>query len=210
MTSKKRTSASSDDAQLIEALKRGEPAAFRTFIETHQRSVYQICLRMMNHSAEAEDMAQETFIRASQAIANFRGEASLNTWLYRIGINLCKNRLAYLKRRAHKLHDHLPQLEESKGDTWQARARPADTLSKPDEVAEGYEAQRLINAALQLLPEPLKTVLTLRDLEGLSYHEIVEILCIPLGTVKSRLHKARLQLMEHYQNLQNGEGDAGP
>ena len=210
MTSKKRTTLSPDDPEWIEALKRGEAAAFRVLIERHQRSVYQICLRLMNDRAEAEDMAQETFIRASQAMEHFRGEASMNTWLYRIAINLCKNRIAYLKRRAHQFHDHLPKLEETRGDTWQNRARPDDVLGTPDEVAEGNEAQRLINAALQALPESLRAVLTLRDLEGLSYQEIVEVLNIPLGTVKSRLHQARLQLMKHYQNFQNGEGDVDP
>jgi len=207
MIFKKRSTLPPDDLEWIKRLKRGEPAAFRLLIENHQRSVYQICLRMMNDSTEAEDMAQETFIRASQAIKHFRGDSSINTWLYRIAVNLCKNRIAYLKRRAHKFHDHLPKLEETRGDMWQSRARPADILGTPDEIAEGHEAQRLINRALQTLPDPLRAVLTLRDLEGLSYHEIVEVLQIPLGTVKSRLHQARLQLMKHYQNLQQGEGE---
>ena len=99
MTSKKRNVVSPDDPEWIEALKRGEATAFRLLIENHQRSVFQICLRLMNDRTEAEDMAQETFIRASQAIDHFRGEASMSTWLYRIAVNLCKNRLAYLKRR---------------------------------------------------------------------------------------------------------------
>lgn len=210
MTSKKRSTLSPDDPKWIEALKRGEAPAYRVLIENYQKSVYQICLRLMNDSTEAEDMAQETFIRASQAMKYFRGEASMNTWLYRIAVNLCKNRIAYLTRRAHKSHDHLPKLEETRGDRWQAHARPTDVLGTPDEIAEGHEAQILINTALQALPESLRTVLTLRDLEGLSYQEVVEVLNIPLGTVKSRLHQARLQLMTHYQSLQNGEGKADP
>lgn len=204
--SQKSPQPSPDDPSWIDQLKRGEARAFRLLIERYQGSIYQVCLRLMGDAAEAEDMTQETFIRASQAIDRFRGESSLHTWLYRVAINLCKNRIAYLARRAHKRHDHLPQLEEKSGDLWQGRARPSETLATPEQVAEGREAQRLIEAALKALPEHLRSAITLRDIEGLTYQEIVEVLNVPLGTVKSRIHQARLQLMKQYQALQDGEG----
>lgn len=197
-----------DDPKWIESLKRGDPRAFRVMVERYQGSIYQVCLRFMNDTSEAEDMTQETFIRASQALEKFRGDSSLHTWLYRVAINLCKNRHAYLARRAHQRHDHLPKLEEKSGDLWQSRARPSDSLSTPEEIAEGNEAQRLINTALQSLPEHLRTALTLRDLEGLTYQEVVDILNVPLGTVKSRIHQARIQLMQSYQALQ-AQGEEG-
>ena len=125
MREKRRRVPSNDDESLwIEALQAGEPVAFRRLIERYQSSVYQVCLKMMNHNTgEAEDMAQETLIRVSQAIGQFRGDAKLSTWVYRIAINLCKNRIAYLARRAEYKHDALPQLQESGGDSWERRAR---------------------------------------------------------------------------------------
>lgn len=198
-----RRSTEKDD--LIDRLKTGDPRAFRQLIETHQRSIYRVCLRMMRSEAEAEDMTQETFIRASRSMDQFRGEASLSTWLYRVAINLCKNRINYLQRRRSTQHRSLVQLEEAKGDAWQSDRVGGAAPETPDALAEGREAQALIGQALDQLPDQLKTILLLRDIEGLSYAEVSEVTQLPLGTVKSRLHQARLQLMELYRSLQ-GEG----
>ena len=210
MTQKRKTRTAKEDLQWIEALRAGDPVAFRQMIERYQGIVYQVCLRMMDYNVtEAEDMAQETFIRVAKALDQFRGDSKLSTWVYRIAVNICKNRISYLKRRAQYRHDHLTQLEEDRGDAWQKSARPTESLSTPDELAEAHEAQVLINRALTSLPPHMREVITLRDLEGLSYAEIVEVLEIPLGTVKSRLHQARLLLMQSYQALQDGQPE-GP
>ena len=211
MTKRRYSEGFTEDPTWIEALRRGDPVAFRQLIERYQGIVYQVCLRMMDYNiAEAEDMAQETFIRVSNALESFRGDSKLSTWLYRIAVNLCKNRIAYLKRRAHQRHDHLPQLEEASGDSWQGKAQTTTAIDTPDEIVAGREAQALINQALLELSSHLREVITLRDLEGLSYAEIVDVLQIPLGTVKSRLHQARLQLMQSYQTLQAGQTSDAP
>lgn len=193
-----------EQAQLIEGLQRGDAKSFRTLIDRYQASVFQVCLRMMRSEAEAEDMAQETFIRVSQSITQFRGDSSLSTWLYRVAINLCKNRIAYLKRRAQLKHDSLGQLEEQGGDVWQDKVKGGKLPDSPEELVEGREAEKLLVQALRDLPDSLREVLILRDIEGLSYAEIAEIVQLPLGTVKSRIHQARISLMESYNALQQG------
>lgn len=197
----------SDDEQkkFLQDLQTGDPVAFRHLIEQYQRPIYRLCLRLMGSEAEAEDMAQETFIRASQAISGFRGDASLSTWLFRIATNLCKNRQAYLKRRKQQSHDHLPVLEAKKGDIWQDQIHNAVSHDQPEATIESKEAETMIIRALDQLPEKQKTALTLRDIQGLSYAEIVEITGASLGTVKSRIHQGRLLLVKTYQALLNGE-----
>jgi RNA polymerase sigma-70 factor, ECF subfamily len=197
---------SSEQRAFIEALQRGEPAAFRALIERHQRPLYMLCLRLMSDVSEAEDMTQETFIKASQAISSFRHESLLSTWLYRIATNLCKNRIGYLKRRQQSSHDHLASLEAKAGDLWQGRAESVVSHDQPEVVAESKEAQEIIIQALDSLPEKQKTALTLRDIQGLSYAEIADITGASLGTVKSRIHQGRLLLVKVYQALLNGEG----
>lgn len=194
-----------DQTKLIEGLKKGDPVAFRHLIDLHQRPIFLLCLRLMGHETEAEDMTQETFIRASQAITSFRGEAALGTWLYRIATNLCKNRIGYLKRRKQSSHDHLPALEAKTGDHWQSMAEEVVIHDQPEESIEGKEAQNLIIQALNSLPIKQKSVLTLRDIKGLTYQEIAEMTQTSLGTVKSRIHQGRQQLVKTYYALLNGE-----
>lgn len=193
--------------KLVQDLQAGEPVAFRKLIEQYQRPIYHLCLRLMGNETEAEDMAQETFIRASQAISSFRGDSSLSTWLFRIATNLCKNRQAYLKRRKQHSHDHLPVLESKAGDIWQNQAQGVVAYDQPERSIESKEAQETIVKALNRLPEKQKTALTLRDIQGLSYAEIVEITGVSLGTVKSRIHQGRLLLIKTYNALLNGEGE---
>ncbi|MAD60396.1 MAG: hypothetical protein CMH49_02630 [Myxococcales bacterium] len=198
-----------DQAQLIRGLKANEAVAFRQFIELYQQAIFNLCLRLLNDRAEAEDMTQETFIRAFQAIRSFREEASLNTWLYRIATNLCKNRIAYLSRRKQRSHDHLPVLEAKSGELWQSKATSKPVHDQPEQSLESKEAQTLITQALKQLPEKQRTALTLRDIQGLSYTEIAEITGSSLGTIKSRIHQGRLLLTKTYHALLNGETGAG-
>ena len=202
-------SSSVDQKKLIEGLKRGDPTAFRHLIDLYQKPVYLVCLRLMGYETEAEDMTQETFIRASQAISSFRGEAALGTWLYRIATNLCKNRIGYLSRRKQNSHDHLPTLEAKAGDQWQSSAEEVVSHDQPEESIEGKEAQALIIQALNSLPDKQKAALTLRDIQGLSYAEIAEITQASLGTVKSRIHQGRQQLVKTYHALLKGESGEG-
>ena len=194
-----------DQAELVDLLRRGDPVAFRRLIEAYKRPIFLLCLRLMNDEAEAEDMTQETFIRASQAVDQFRGDAALSTWLYRIASNLCKNRIGYLSRRQQNSHDHLPALEERAGDLWQREVSSAVKHDQPEEAIESKEAQMMIIRALNSLPEKQKVALTLRDIQGLSYLEITEVTGASLGTVKSRIHQGRLALIKTYHQLLNGE-----
>lgn len=196
---------SEDQVQLVDQLRRGDPVAFRTLIERYKRPIYLLCLRLMSDEAEAEDMTQETFIRASQAIDLFRGDSSLSTWLYRIASNLCKNRVGYLSRRKQASHDHLPALEEKVGDSWQRELSSTVQHDQPEDAIESKEAQAMIIKALNALPDKQKVAITLRDIQGLSYLEITEITGASLGTVKSRIHQGRLSLMKIYHQLINGE-----
>ena len=199
------TDSEEEQLKFIQDLQAGDPVAFRLFIEQYQRQVYHLCLRLMGNDTEAEDMAQETFIRASQALNGFRGDSALSTWLFRIATNLCKNRLAYLQRRKQQSHDHLPVLEAKKGDIWQDQAQDLVVYDQPEMSMESKEAETMIIKALNQLPEKQKTALTLRDIQGLSYAEIVEITGASLGTVKSRIHQGRLLLIKTYHALLNGE-----
>ena len=194
-----------DQAKLISLLRASDPVAFRTLIDTYKRPIYLLCLRLMSDESEAEDMTQETFIRAYQAIGQFRGEASLNTWLYRIASNLCKNRIGYLSRRKQNSHDHLPALEARAGDLWQREVSTQVKHDQPEEAIESKEAQAMIIKALNALPEKQKVALTLRDVQGLTYQEIVEVTGASLGTVKSRIHQGRLSLVKTYRELLSGD-----
>ena len=194
-----------DQAKLISLLRASDPVAFRTLIDTYKRPIYLLCLRLMNDESEAEDMTQETFIKAYQAIDQFRGEASLSTWLYRIASNLCKNRIGYLSRRKQNSHDHLPALEARVGDHWQREVSTPVKHDHPEEAIESKEAQTMIIKALNALPEKQKVALTLRDVQGLTYQEIVEVTGASLGTVKSRIHQGRLSLVKTYRKLLSGD-----
>lgn len=147
----------------------------------YQHRVFGVALRMLGNRAEAEEIAQETFLRAHRALGAFRGEARLGTWLYAIASRLCLNRLASGPRR-HERSDDTALLQAPAGG--------------PDAVGalERGELEAALHQAVAALPEERRIVVVLRDLEGLSYEEIGEVLGVPLNTVRSRLHRARLDL----------------
>jgi RNA polymerase sigma-70 factor (ECF subfamily) len=148
---------------------------------TYQHRVFGVALRMLGNRAEAEEIAQETFLRAHRALPDFRGEARLHTWLYAIASRLCLNRLASAERRLVR------------GDDGALAAVPAGEPSAAAAV-ERAELDAALREAIAALPEERRIVVILRDLEGLSYEEIAEALELEPGTVRSRLHRARLDL----------------
>ena len=159
-----------DEAHLVDRLRRGEPRAFEELVIAYQHRVFGVALRMLGSRAEAEELAQEVFLRVHRAIAEFRGDAKLSTWLYAIASRLCLNRLA------------------------SSRAGPADEL-------ERSELEAALHRAIAELSEERRIVVVLRDLEGLSYEEIAAALELELGTVRSRLHRARMDLKEKLERF---------
>jgi len=177
-----------DDASLVQRLRRGDPRAFEDLVIAHQHRVFGVALRMLGNRAEAEDLAQEVFLRVHRAIGEFRGEAKLSTWLYAIASRLCLNRLTSGEQRIARHGD-------------EALSRVASAAQGPAEEAERSELETALHRAIGELGEDRRIVVVLRDLEGLSYEEIAEALELELGTVRSRLHRARMDLREKLERF---------
>jgi RNA polymerase sigma-70 factor (ECF subfamily) len=183
------------DARLVERLVARDERAFTTLVRAYERRVFSLLLRMIGNRAEAEDLAQEVFVQVFKAIGSFRGEAKLSTWIYRIAINLCKNRSKYLRVR-HSGHEvDLDALKEQLpiGD---AKGANVAQVERPDEMVSGKQVERIVQNAILELEPSFRECLVLRDVEDLSYEEIGAITGLPEGTVKSRIHRARAQLKE--------------
>jgi RNA polymerase sigma-70 factor (ECF subfamily) len=163
-----------EDYILIQRFLAGEEVAFERLVERYYQRIDRLAQQVVRHPMAAEDITQECFLRAYRALPRFRGDASLYSWLYRITINLCLN---YLRWHA---------LQVSTAQDCDASALPA--AADPAVVLEAQERERLIRSAIDTLPAHYRVAIILRDLEGLSYQEIADILSIPLGTVKSRIN----------------------
>jgi len=176
------------DALLVERTLKGDQRAFELLVIKYQRRIQRLIGRMVRDVDLVEDIAQETFIRAYRALAQFRGEAQFYTWLYRIAINTAKKALMDLKRN--------PTVSENayKSDDDDETSRVENELTSsetPEAVLASKEIAQIINAAMQELPEELREAITLREIEGLSYEEISEAMNCPIGTVRSRIFRAR-------------------
>ena len=178
------------DAELVERFQAGDVDAFSEIVGRYQHRVYTLALRWMRDPALAEEVAQDVFIALYRSLAKFRGDSKLSTWVYRVVVNHCKNRLQYRKRRHMEKHE---PLEGTGGDDGPARQLPSHAPGA-DAGRHRSEAEQLVHDALGRLDEEQRQVIVLRDIEDLSYDEIGLILGVPRGTVKSRLHRARAQL----------------
>jgi RNA polymerase sigma-70 factor (ECF subfamily) len=191
-----------EEQRLVKRLKRREEHAFHELVVRHQGTIYGLCLRMLGHPDEAEDVAQDVFVRSFQAIDSFRGDSSLGTWLYRIAINLCKNRLKYLGRRRQGSGQTVEDVPE--GELLRSVAgglSVGEPAPRPDEALSGNQTESLIQRALADVDPDFRELLVLRDIDGLSYAEVMAITGLAEGTVKSRLHRARLALKTAYEAL---------
>jgi len=180
---------------LLRRLRDRDEPAFRELIESHRDRVFNITYRMLGNRAEAEDVAQEVFITVFKTIETFREESKFSTWLYRVTVNHCKNRIKYLARRHERDRDELDEIKTASPTDSQTRTpgTPA-VIRRPDKALEGAQLEQLMQDAIDTLDEEHRALVVLRDVEDLSIDEICEITGLPDGTVKSRLHRARLAL----------------
>jgi len=175
---------------LVEAFRKGTPGAFDAIVTAHQDRVYAFCARMLSDRDEALDAAQEVFLSAYRNLERFRGEAALSTWLLRIATNQCLNRIRRRSSLARK-ETRFPEPEDSRDPPFQPPGREED---RPDRMVENREIGKILEEALGRLEEDTRLLVLLSDVEGFSYEEISEAVGVPLGTVKSRLHRARMAL----------------
>lgn len=176
------------ERELVDRAKAGDQAAFEQLVVDNQNRVYSLALRMLGDPEDAQDAAQEAFLNAWRALPSFKGESSFSTWVYRLTSNACIDCLRRRRRRREVETDSLPALEEEKN--WE----PADRRSDPALQTEGRMAREAVDQALEALPPHQREILLLRELSGLSYQEIGQALKLDLGTVKSRIARARLAL----------------
>lgn len=177
-----------ESPDFLDRLRAGDARAFEALVTEHQHRVFGVALRMLGSRAEAEDVAQEVFLRVQRSVAAFRGEARLSTWLYGITSRLCLSRLASPHRRHARL----------------TRPLTEDMVRDPDDPAadaERGEMRAALGEAIAALPEERRIVVILRDVEGLSYEEIAAALNLEPGTVRSRLHRARMELKERLERF---------
>lgn len=179
------------DEELVKRFRRGEVSSFSDLVMRYQDRVYAQCLRWMGDPRIAEEVAQDVFLAIYRALPNFRGESRVSTWIFRITINHCKNRRLYRNRR--KVDAHEPLEGVPRDDDGPARQIPSQGPGT-DQGSHRSEAEEILHEALQRLDEDQRTIVLLRDIQDLSYEEISNILDLPKGTVKSRLHRARAEL----------------
>ena len=184
------------DQQLVERAQRGDKHAFELLVSKYQRKLARLLARFIRDPAEVEDVAQEAFIKAYRALPSFRGDSAFYTWLYRIGINTAKNHLVAIGRRAPTTTEFDSEEAEGFADGEQLR-----DINTPENVLMSREIAGTVNATMEALPEELKTAIQLREIEGLSYEEIASIMNCPIGTVRSRIFRAREAIAEKLRPL---------
>ena len=173
------------DRELVERVQRGERKAFDLLVLKYQHRIAKLVARYVQDPTEVLDVAQETFIKAYRALPNFRGDSAFYTWMYRIAINTAKNHLAARARRPLESGVDVTDAEQFDGAT---ELRETTT---PEGLALAEEIQQTVSAAIEALPEDLKVAISLRELEGLSYEDIAKVMECPIGTVRSRIFRAR-------------------
>ncbi len=178
------------DALLIERVKQGDQRAFEMLVVKYQRRIERLIGRMVRDTDLVQDIAQETFIRAYRALHQFRGEAQFYTWLYRIAVNTAKKALVDLKRDPLITETALASSASDDDETSRVENELTDGET-PEAVLASKEIAATVNAAIEALSEDLRQAVTLRELEGLSYEEIAEVMNCPIGTVRSRIFRAR-------------------
>jgi len=183
-------SESDSDQLLVERTVAGDTAAFELLVIKYQRRVERLIARMVRDVDLVPDIAQETFLRAFRALPKFRGDAQFYTWLYRIAVNTAKQFLLELKHDPMVTQSTLDRHASSEDETFQPRSEPSSDEG-PESVLAAKEIAQAVNAVLDALPQDLRQAITLREMDGLTYEEIAEVMNCPIGTVRSRIFRAR-------------------
>lgn len=184
------------DRQLVERAQRGDKQAFELLVQKYQRKLARLLTRFIRDPAEVEDVTQEAFIKAYRALPAFRGDSAFYTWLYRIGINTAKNYLMALGRRAPTS----TEIEAEDAESFEAGEQLRD-VNTPESLLLSKEIGTTVTDTIESLPEELRTAIQLRELEGMSYEDIARIMDCPIGTVRSRIFRAREAIAERLRPL---------
>lgn len=184
------------DQLLVERVQQGDKKAFELLVVKYHRKIIRLISRLVRDPAEVEDVAQDAFIKAYRALPQFRGESAFYTWLYRIAVNTAKNYLATQGRRPEANSDIDAEEAETFADGEQLR-----DINTPESMLHTRQVADTVNRAMEALPEELRTAITLREIEGLSYEEISEAMACPIGTVRSRIFRAREAIAEKLRPL---------
>ena len=184
------------DQKLVEKSQRGDKKAFAMLVEKYQRRLTRLLSRMVRDQSEIEDIVQDSFIKAYRAINNFRGDSAFYTWLYRIGINTARNHLVKLGKRPKAMNDIEIEEIENFGDAQDLR-----NLETPENSMANKEIVASVNQTIETLPDELKEAIQLREMDGLSYEEISDLMNCPIGTVRSRIFRAREAIAEKLKPL---------
>lgn len=184
-----------NDQFLVDRVRAGDKHAFDLLVLKYQQRIVKLITRYVKDHAEALDVAQEAFLKAYRAIPKFRGDSAFYTWMYRIAINTAKNHLVAARRRPL---DHSTDISEPEQFDWHARMQDHDS---PERKAMGEELRETVEAAIQDLPDDLRTAIILREIDGLSYDEIAQVMECPVGTVRSRIFRAREALDKRIRPL---------
>jgi RNA polymerase sigma-70 factor, ECF subfamily len=179
------------DQQLVERAQRGDKTAFELLVAKYQRKLARLLSRFIRDPAEVEDVAQEAFIKAYRALPSFRGESAFYTWLYRIGINTAKNYLVAMGRRAPTT----TEFDSEDAENFE------DGDHTPENELMSKQIAQTVNDTMEALPEELRTAIVLREIDGLSYEEIATVMNCPIGTVRSRIFRARETIAERLRPL---------
>jgi RNA polymerase sigma-70 factor, ECF subfamily len=184
------------DRQLVARAQRGDKQAFELLVEKYQRKLARLLSRFIRDPAEVEDVTQEAFIKAYRALPAFRGDSAFYTWLYRIGINTAKNYLMAMGRRAPTSTE--VEADEAEGFEEGEQLRDINT---PESMLLSNEIAQTVNATIERLPEELRTAIQMREIEGMSYEDIAKAMDCPIGTVRSRIFRAREAIAEQLRPL---------
>lgn len=184
------------DQKLVEKAQKGDKRAFGILVEKYHKKLTRLLARMVRDQSEIEDIVQDSFIKAYRAINNFRGDSAFYTWLYRIGINTAKNHLVSLGRRPKAMNDVEIEDVENFEDGQELR-----NLETPENSMMTKEIVATVNDTIESLPDELKEAISLREMDGLSYEEIAELMQCPIGTVRSRIFRAREAIADKLKPL---------